>query len=162
MRRYLAIPAHQGWSPIWATTNRLFLTWIGNPFLESLNRISESGKPHRHLQFFFEGLSLLFLFLLVSLVSSEAVISRAPPATDLARNQIEICGEEHFSVSFQFCSIPLSQELRWLILKMGQPRPVFNLFLSFSYEFNCQQDSNSDCQSRRRERRPPSRPIFVG
>ena len=38
-------------------------------------------------------------------------------------------------------------------LNIGQPRPLFHLFLSFRTEnFSSQQDSNSDRQSRRQER----------
>ena len=41
------------------------------------------------------------------------------------------------------------------LLKMGQPRPLFCLFLSIRTEnLSSQQDSNSDCQSRRQERWP--------
>ena len=45
---------------------------------------------------------------------------------------------------------------------MGQPQPLFHLFSSFRTEkFSCQQDSNSDRQSRMRELRPPDHQKFI-
>ena len=49
------------------------------------------------------------------------------------------------------CFGQLGQKSTQLIFKMGQPRPLFHLFLSFCADnfISSQQDSNSDLQSRR-------------